>query len=59
MALTRSVLISLGTAFILMGHVAYADSTKPLVEDAIVVAEKYSVMEGALLYLFKLKIRGF
>ena len=48
MALARSVLISLSTAFILMGHAAYADSTKPLVEDAIVVAEKYSVMEGTV-----------
>lgn len=48
MALTRSVLISLGTALILMSHAAYADSIKPLVEDAIVVAEKYSVTEGTV-----------
>jgi hypothetical protein len=48
MSLKRSVLFSLTSAFIGLSQIAYADNAKPLVEDAIVVAEKYSVMEGTV-----------
>ena len=48
MSLKRSVLLSVASGLLLIAGAAYADGAKPLVEDAIVVAEKYSVMEGVV-----------
>ena len=48
MSFKRSLLFSVTSAFLLINSAAFAQSTKPLVEDAIVVAEKYSIMEGVV-----------
>jgi len=48
MSFKRSLLFSVTSAILLLNSAAFAQSTKPLVEDAIVVAEKYSIMEGVV-----------
>jgi len=48
MSFKRSLLFSVTSAFLLINSAAFAQTTKPLVEDAIVVAEKYSIMEGVV-----------
>lgn len=48
MSFKRSLLFSVTSAFLLVNSAVFAQSTKPLVEDAIVVAEKYSIMEGVV-----------
>ena len=48
MSFKRSLLFSVTSAILLLNSAAFAKSTKPLVEDAIVVAEKYSIMEGVV-----------
>jgi len=48
MSFHRSALLLATSTFLLMQAPVFAQSTKPLVEDAVVVAEKYSLMEGVV-----------
>ena len=48
MQFLRPFLFSIASLLIFIQAPAFAQSSKPLVEDAVVVAEKYSLMEGVV-----------